>query len=57
MREVIGKDVLVHKAGSQERGQGWQSVADTLNSIEEFILSGRSVRYKIMAITKNINHL
>ena len=57
MREVIGKDVLVHKAGSQERGQGWQSVADTLNSIEEFILSGRSVRDKIMAIIKKYKPL
>ena len=52
MREVLGKNVLVHKSGSQERGQGWQKVADTLNPIEGFNLSGRAVRDKIMALIK-----
>jgi len=42
------KNVLIHKSGSPERGQGWQKVADTLNSIKGFHVSGRAVRDKIM---------
>lgn len=52
MREVLGKSILLHKPGSQERGQGWQKVADTLNLIDGFIVTGRAVRDKIMALIK-----
>ena len=52
MREVLGKSILLHKAGSQERGQGWQKVADTLNLIDGFFFTGRAVRDKIMALIK-----
>ena len=52
MREVLGKNTLLHKPGSQERGQGWQKVADTLNLIDGFIVTSRAVRDKIMALIK-----
>ena len=52
VREVLGKSILLHKPGSQERGQGWQKVADTLNLIDGFIVTGRAVRDKIMALIK-----
>ena len=52
MREVLGKSVLLHKPGSQKRDQGWQKVADTLNLIDGFIVTGRAVRDKIMALIK-----
>ena len=50
MREVIGKNVLIHKSGTQERSNGWQKVADTLNTIEGFHLTDRAVRDKINAL-------
>ena len=52
MREVLGESVLVHKLGSQERGQGWQNVADTLNSLKEFHVTGRGMKYRIMNLIK-----
>ena len=52
MREVLGKSILLHKPGSQERGQGCQKVADTLNLIDGFFFTGRAVRDKIMALIK-----
>ena len=42
MREILEKSVPVHKQSSQERGQGWQNVSDTLNSLWSIIWS----RYK-----------
>ena len=47
MREVLGKSILLHKPGSQEWGQGWQKVADTLNLIDGFIVTGRAVVTKL----------
>ena len=52
MREVLGKNILLHKPGSHKRGQGWQKVADTLNLIDRFIVTGWTVREKIMALIK-----
>ena len=52
MREVLGKSIPLHKPGSQERGQGCQKVADTLNLIDGFIVTGRAVRDKIMTLIK-----
>ena len=52
MREVPGKSILRHKPGSQERGQGSQKMANTLNLIDGFIVTGGSVRDKIMALIK-----
>ena len=34
--EVLEKSVLVHKPGSQKRGQVRENIADTLNSLNEF---------------------
>ena len=34
MREVASEGVLQHKSGSKERGQGWQKVADVLNTLD-----------------------
>ena len=42
MREILEKSVPVHKQISQERGQGWQNVSGTLNSLWSIIWS----RYK-----------
>ena len=50
MREVLGKSILQHKTESQERIQGWQKVSDTLNLIDGFLVTGRAVRDKIMAL-------
>ena len=52
MREVLGQSILLHTPGSQERGQGWQKVADTMNLIDGFIVTDRAVRDKIMALIK-----
>ena len=52
MREELGKNVFVHKPGSQERGQGWQNVEDALNSVEELHVTGRSIRDCIMNLIK-----
>ena len=52
MREVLGKSILLHKGESQEMGQGWQKVSDTLNLNDGFIVAGRAVRDKIMALIK-----
>ena len=57
MREVIGKSVLSHKSGTQERSNGWQKVADTLNTLEGFQLTDRAVRDKIGAIVKKYRPL
>ena len=52
MREVLGKSVLILKPGSQERGQAWQRVADELNALDRFHLTGRTVRDRIMTLIK-----
>ena len=52
MHEVLGKSVLVHKPGSLECGQGWQNVADNLNSLDEFRVNGRGIRDCIMNLIK-----
>ena len=52
MREVLGKSVLILKPGSQERGQAWQRVADKLNALDGFHLTGRAVRDRIMTLIK-----
>ena len=52
MREVLGKSILLHKPGSQQKDQGWKTVADTLNLINGFIVTGRAVWDKIMALIK-----
>ena len=52
MREVLGKSVLVHKPGSHERGQGWQNVADTVNSLDKFHVICRGTRNRIMNLVK-----
>ena len=52
MREVLEKSVLVLKHGTQERGQAWQRVADELNALDGFHLTGRAVRDRIMTLIK-----
>ena len=52
MQEVLGKSILLHKPGTQERGQGWQKLADNLNLIDGFIVTSRAVQDKIMALIK-----
>ena len=47
MREVLGKSVLILK-----RGQAWQRVADELNALNGFHLTGRAVRDRIMKLIK-----
>ena len=45
---MLGASILTHQAGSKERGQGWQKVAETLNTIEGFQVTGRDVRDRIL---------
>ena len=52
MQEVLEKSILLHKPGTQERGQGWQKLADNLNLIDGFIVTSRAVQDKIMALIK-----
>ena len=52
MREVLGKSVLILKPGSQERGQAWQRVADELNALDGFDLTGGAVRDRIITLIK-----
>ena len=53
MREVLDSSILAHKAGSKERGQGWQKVAETLNTIERFQATGQGVRDRILTLQRN----
>ena len=57
MCEVIGKNVLSHKSGTQERSNGWQKVADALNDLEGFHLTDRAVRDKINTLIKKYRTL
>ena len=50
IREVLGKSVLILKPNSQERCQAWQRVADELNALDRFHLTGRAVRDRIMTL-------
>ena len=52
MRDVLRKSILLHKPGSQERGHGWQKVADTSILTKGFIVTGRAVPDKIMTLLK-----
>ena len=52
MRKVLGNNVLVHKPGSQERGQGWYQVADTLNLLDDFHVTGRGIGDRTMNLIK-----
>ena len=52
MREVLGKSVHILKPRNQERGQAWQRVADELNALDGFHLTGRAVRDRIMTLIK-----
>ena len=52
MREVLGKSVLILKPGNQERDQALQRVADELNALDGFHLTGRAVRDRIMRFIK-----
>ena len=51
------KSVLVHKSVTQERSNGWQKVADTLNPIEGFHVTDRAIRDKINALVKKYRPL
>ena len=52
MREVLGASILAYKAGSKGRGQGRQKVAETLNTIKGFQVTGRGVRDNINSSEK-----
>ena len=52
MREMLGQDIFVHKAGSRERGNIWQLIATTLNSLEGFTVTSRSCRDHFLAISR-----
>ena len=43
LKEVVVEGVLKHKQKSRERGEGWQKVADTLNS-QGFEITSRFAR-------------
>ena len=52
MREIAGKGVLLHKSKSKERCQGWQDVADALNTHESFFVTSRAVRDRFTNLMK-----
>ena len=52
MREVLGASILAYKAGSKGRGQGRQKVAETLNTIKGFQVTGQGVRDNINSSEK-----
>ena len=47
MRGVLSANILTHKTGSNEREEGWQNVAETLNAIEGYQVTSRGVTDKI----------
>ena len=52
MREVLGASILAYKVGSKGRGQGRQKVAETLNTIKGFQVTGQGVRDNINSSEK-----
>ena len=52
MKEVLGASILKHQASSKERGQGWQKVAETLNTIERFQVTGWGVKDRILTLQR-----
>ena len=44
LREVAAEGLLTKKEKSRERGAGWQTVANNLNSVFDTELTSRSVR-------------
>ena len=52
MREIGAQGVFDYKAGSRERGNAWQVVADNLNQHEGFEVTARSVRDRFSTISK-----
>ena len=52
MREILGSDIFSFKAGSRERGNAWQHIAETLNLLEGFVVTSRSVRDHFTTISK-----
>ena len=57
MREVAFEGVLQHKSGSKERGQGWQKVADVLNTLGGFTVNNRGVRDRLTNLMKKFKTL
>ena len=52
MGEVLGASILAHKAGRKQCGQGWQKVAETLNTIKGFQSSDWGVRDRIFTLQR-----
>ena len=53
MRNVLCTSVLmIHKAGSKGLGKGFQKVAETLNSIEGFQVTGRGIRDRTLTLQR-----
>ena len=47
MREALGASILIHKAGSKERRQGWQKAVENLNTIKGFQVTGHGLKDRI----------
>ena len=57
MREVASEGVPQHKSGSKERGQGWQKVADVLNTLGGFTVNNRGLRDRLTNLMKKFKTL
>ena len=53
MREMGAPGIFHYKAGSRERGNVWQIIADNFNQHEGFEVTARSVQDRFNTIQKN----
>ena len=54
-RDAIGEGVFNHKSGSRERGTSWQNVATTLNAIDGFLLTARTVKDRVTNLSEKFS--
>lgn len=50
--EVLGASILTYKVGSKQRGQDWQKVVETLNTIEGLQVIGPGVKGRVLTLQR-----
>ena len=52
MKEVLDVIIFSQKADNKEHGEGWQKGTETLNTIEQFQVTGQGVRDRILTLQR-----